>query len=220
MERHWARWDPPRPNGRLHLAHLVEEEERTRRRHLHWPRQCDPMIARQQLSSRGILLALGLVALCRAWGQGPAVPLDANAEKVLRESIVEHPDSVYRKSETAINVQFSQVQLSQWAAGGQSSASLIARLDQFWEYDGTSLGWDTEVHGAFGMLHRPDEGVLLKGYFAWSLMDNFEWEYGYTKRFGICYVDFETLERTPKSSALWYKETIAAGGSNILRRVE
>lgn len=65
-----------------------------------------------------------------------------------------------------------------------------------------------------------DEGVLLKGYFAWSLMDNFEWEYGYTKRFGICYVDFETLERTPKSSALWYKETIAAGGSNILRRVE
>jgi hypothetical protein len=120
------------------------------------------MIAYNPWSSRGILLALGLVALCRAWGQEPAVPLDANAEKVLRESIVEHPDSVYRKSETAINVQFSQVQLSQWAAGGQSSASLIARLDQFWEYDGTSLGWDTEVHGAFGMLHRPDEGVLLK----------------------------------------------------------
>ena len=67
-----------------------------------------------------------------------------------------------RKSETAINVQFSQVQLSQWAAGGQSSASLIARVDQFWEYDGTALGWDTELHGAFGMLHRPDEGVLLK----------------------------------------------------------
>ena len=120
------------------------------------------MIARKQLSSRGILFALGFVAFCRAWGQGPAVPLDANAEKVLRESIVEHPDSVYRKSETAINVQFSQVQLSQWAAGGQSSASLIARLDQFWEYDGISLGWDTELHGAFGMLHRPDEGVLLK----------------------------------------------------------
>ena len=120
------------------------------------------MIADDQMTSKGVLIVLGLVAFCSALGQGPAVPLDANAQKVLRESIVEHPDSVYRKSETAINVQFSQVQLSQWAAGGQSSASLIARLDQFWEYDGTSLGWDTEFHGAFGMLHRPDEGVLLK----------------------------------------------------------
>ena len=62
-----------------------------------------------------------------------------------------------------------------------------------------------------------DAGVRLEGYFAWSLMDNFEWEYGYTKRFGLCYVDYETLERTPKSSALWYKETIRARGSNILR---
>jgi hypothetical protein len=61
-----------------------------------------------------------------------------------------------------VNVQFSQVQLSQWAAGGQSSASLIAKVDQFWEYDGLKFGWDTEVHGAFGLLHRPDEGVLLK----------------------------------------------------------
>jgi len=60
-------------------------------------------------------------------------------------------------------------------------------------------------------------GVELEGYFAWSLMDNFEWEYGYTKRFGICYVDYETLERTPKSSALWYRETIQARGSNIRR---
>ena len=62
-----------------------------------------------------------------------------------------------------------------------------------------------------------DLGIQLKGYFAWSFMDNFEWEYGYTKRFGICYVNYETLERTPKSSALWFKETIQARGSNILR---
>ena len=59
-------------------------------------------------------------------------------------------------------------------------------------------------------------GVKLAGYFAWSLMDNFEWEYGYTRRFGICRVDFETLERTPKLSATWYRETIRSNGANIL----
>jgi len=53
-----------------------------------------------------------------------------------------------------------------------------------------------------------DEGVNLKGYFAWSFMDNFEWASGYDKRFGLHYVDFETLERTPKKSALWFKEVI------------
>eukprot|EP00980_Cylindrotheca_fusiformis_P003968 scaffold874_cov126-Cylindrotheca_fusiformis.AAC.1 len=62
-------------------------------------------------------------------------------------------------------------------------------------------------------------GVPLEGYFAWSLMDNFEWEYGYTKRFGLCYVDYETLERTPKLSALWYTQAIDASGGNIPRIV-
>lgn len=54
-----------------------------------------------------------------------------------------------------------------------------------------------------------DEGVNLKGYFAWSFMDNFEWASGYDKRFGLHYVDFETLERTPKKSALWFREVMA-----------
>ena len=62
-----------------------------------------------------------------------------------------------------------------------------------------------------------DLGVKLEGYFAWSLMDNFEWEYGYTRRFGLCYVDFETLERTPKLSALSYKKIVEANGSNLLK---
>ncbi|MBV9749578.1 MAG: beta-glucosidase [Acetobacteraceae bacterium] len=52
------------------------------------------------------------------------------------------------------------------------------------------------------------EGYPLKGYFLWSLMDNFEWADGYGKRFGIHYVDFATQKRTPKLSALWYKELI------------
>jgi beta-glucosidase len=53
-------------------------------------------------------------------------------------------------------------------------------------------------------------GVPLKGYFIWSLLDNFEWAEGYDKRFGIVYVDYQTLERTPKQSALFYQKKIKA----------
>jgi beta-glucosidase len=55
-----------------------------------------------------------------------------------------------------------------------------------------------------------DEGVKLKGYFVWSLMDNFEWAFGYRPRFGIVHVDYETQVRTPKDSALMMKEIAAA----------
>ncbi|MGA7243113.1 MAG: GH1 family beta-glucosidase [Terracidiphilus sp.] len=59
-------------------------------------------------------------------------------------------------------------------------------------------------------LHRAaSEGYPVKGYFLWSLLDNFEWADGYSKRFGIHYVDFKTLKRYPKLSAEWYKNTIA-----------
>jgi beta-glucosidase len=53
-------------------------------------------------------------------------------------------------------------------------------------------------------------GVPLKGYFAWSLLDNFEWAWGYWKRFGLVYVDYATLERVPKGSFYWYRDLIAA----------
>ena len=53
------------------------------------------------------------------------------------------------------------------------------------------------------------EGVDLQGYFVWSLMDNFEWAEGYSKRFGLIYVDYHTLRRTPKASAGWYRDLIA-----------
>ncbi|UZR99307.1 GH1 family beta-glucosidase [Chondrinema litorale] len=55
-----------------------------------------------------------------------------------------------------------------------------------------------------------EDGAKLTGYFAWSFMDNFEWALGYGKRFGMVHVDFESLKRTPKNSALWYKEVIAS----------
>ncbi len=59
-------------------------------------------------------------------------------------------------------------------------------------------------------LHRAvAEGYPVKAYFLWSLLDNFEWADGYSKRFGIHYVDFATEKRTPKLSAEWYKQVIA-----------
>ena len=58
-------------------------------------------------------------------------------------------------------------------------------------------------------LSAIDNGVPLKAYFVWSLMDNFEWALGYDKRFGLVHVDFDTLERTPKASYHALKDLLA-----------
>ncbi|MFW9999369.1 MAG: GH1 family beta-glucosidase [Candidatus Hodarchaeota archaeon] len=64
--------------------------------------------------------------------------------------------------------------------------------------------------------HRAiEKGVRLKGYFVWSLMDNFEWVEGYSKRFGLIRVNYETQERMWKKSAQWYQEVIARNGFEI-----
>jgi len=60
------------------------------------------------------------------------------------------------------------------------------------------------------------DGVTAKGYFVWSVMDNFEWGHGYKQRFGLIYVDYATQKRVLKDSAHWYREVIAANGAWIL----
>ncbi|WP_430908488.1 GH1 family beta-glucosidase [Maribacter sp. 2-571] len=67
-------------------------------------------------------------------------------------------------------------------------------------------GYLTACHEAIA------NGVDLRAYFVWSFMDNFEWALGYSKRFGMHYVDYETLERTPKNSAIWYREVTQNNG--------
>ena len=58
-----------------------------------------------------------------------------------------------------------------------------------------------------------EEGVDARGYFAWSLMDNYEWDCGYSERFGLIHVDYATQQRTPKDSALWYKHVMETNGA-------
>lgn len=60
-----------------------------------------------------------------------------------------------------------------------------------------------------------ENGADIRGYFVWSLLDNFEWARGYDKRFGIVRVDYETMVRTVKASGLWYRDFLAGHGSTI-----
>lgn len=62
-----------------------------------------------------------------------------------------------------------------------------------------------------------EAGVPLAGYFAWSLMDNFEWGYGYGKRFGLIHVDYETQKRTLKDSAHYYRKVIQTNGEALVK---
>jgi beta-glucosidase len=66
-----------------------------------------------------------------------------------------------------------------------------------------------EIHNAI------QTGARVQGYYLWSLLDNFEWNSGYRPRFGIVRVDFKTLKRTPKRSAIWYSQVIADNGISI-----
>jgi beta-glucosidase len=63
-------------------------------------------------------------------------------------------------------------------------------------------------------------GVDLRGYFVWSLLDNFEWSHGLSKRFGIVHVDYSTQKRTPKRSARFYSEVIRTNGRALFERAE
>ena len=87
---------------------------------------------------------------------------------------------------------------------GASSDDRIASDGQVYDSDRVMY-----LRNYMTQLYRAtSEGIPVKGYFLWSLLDNFEWADGYRKRFGIVYVDFKTQKRTPKLSATYYKDVI------------
>ena len=66
-----------------------------------------------------------------------------------------------------------------------------------------------------GLKTAAESGCDVRGYFQWSFMDNFEWAKGYNPRFGMVFCDYQTLKRTPKDSAYWYKSVIESNGDNL-----
>jgi len=112
-----------------------------------------------------------------------------------------------------------------WEVAPQSLAELLLRLDRDYELpplfitENGAAYQDDVVGGRVDDEQRREyieshlvavadaiaRGVDVRGYFVWSLMDNFEWAEGYRKRFGIVHVDYPTQRRTLKSSALWYQ---------------
>jgi len=74
------------------------------------------------------------------------------------------------------------------------------------------IAWDHPVQQrVLRVLEAMSAGVDVRGYFLWSLLDNYEWASGYAKRFGLIHVDYDTFVRTPKSSALWYADVASSG---------
>ncbi|HEX8869569.1 MAG TPA: GH1 family beta-glucosidase [Lentzea sp.] len=114
-----------------------------------------------------------------------------------------------------------------WEIDARGLLDLLLRLER--DYPAVPLyvtengaAFDDEVHDTARVAYLDghvracaeavSRGVPLKGYFAWSLLDNFEWSFGYAQRFGIVHVDYATQRRTLKDSARWYADVIRRGG--------
>jgi beta-glucosidase len=120
-----------------------------------------------------------------------------------------------------------------WGIDPEGLSALLVRLDAeytnvplyitengaaFYDYVDPEGDVDDEervsyLDGHFRAAHDAiEQGVNLAGYFVWSFLDNFEWALGYSKRFGIVFVDYGTQTRTPKQSARWYQKVIERNG--------
>lgn len=120
---------------------------------------------------------------------------------VLPESIYYISKFLYEKYQLPIIISENGLTLSDWV-------SLDGKV-----HDPNRIDF---MHRYIKELKRASmDGIDILGYFAWSVLDNFEWSEGYNERFGLIHVDFNTLKRTPKDSFYWYGELIRQNGDNI-----
>lgn len=117
------------------------------------------------------------------------------------------PDGLYDLL-TDMHRQFPEQTLLVTENGAAFSDALVREDDQVTVHDTDRIAYLREHLAAVGRARR--DGAPVAGYFVWSLLDNFEWAFGYSKRFGIIHVDYDSLQRLPKDSAWWYRDAIAS----------
>ena len=117
------------------------------------------------------------------------------------ESLYYGPKAFYERYHLPVYITENGVAVSEWVSADRKlhDASRIEYIRSF-----------------LSQLKRAaQDGVDVRGYFYWSLLDNFEWKEGFSKRFGLIYVDYNTLERIPKDSAAYYAALIRENGNSI-----
>jgi len=142
--------------------------------------------------------------------EGPAgfamVPPPASFPHMMSTWLTVGPEAIYWGPK--LTAQLWNVKEIYITENGASSKDVLTPDGQVFDTDRVMY-----LRNYLTQLHRAvSEGVPVRGYFCWSLLDNYEWADGYQYRFGIHYVDFTTQKRTPKLSAHFYKEVIAGNG--------
>lgn len=132
---------------------------------------------------------------------GMNVPRTDMRWTVSPESLYYGPKAFYERYRLPIYVTENGVAVTEWLSeeGKLSDPSRIAYIRSYLRQ----------------LRRAADDGVDVRGYFYWSLLDNFEWKEGFSKRFGLVYVNFDTQERTPKDSAAYYASVIRSNGENL-----
>ncbi|MCO5197069.1 MAG: GH1 family beta-glucosidase [Anaerolineae bacterium] len=166
-----------------------------------------------------------------------AVPIDFLGLNYYFRTVSSHPHDKSELSQTAFRLPAADNTNMGWEVAPQGLYDMLNRLHTDYNVpaiyiteNGSSYDDDLDESGRVRDVLRQRylrehlfvcnqairNGVPLQGYFSWSLLDNFEWAFGYLQRFGNIHVDYETQKRTIKDSAYWYRDVIAARGFDLI----